>query len=331
MINMDIVRTFIILYSLSVAGKFSSSIGSEFESLNTCSKFHFEEKVLEKLVRLELKMQLLEEKVMAWDNSITSKLDKMGNIKKETETFVQLVQDSQIRDQMQFNNSYQEAIKQFKAKVNNETSSYGDKMNTLLESLSSKIQMFSEAEKKRERVIELMQFTLHQEQVRFNTSFEEVVEMIKVNSNKTLHELISKHQTDFYELVKKRETVAFSAYRTSHQDLSKGTKILFNQVWTNVGNGYNPSTGIFTAPNACLYHITAVVMSAHGDDLYLRLYHNGLAMSGSYNDGDGYKTGTFDLVLNLQKGDKVYIAAKHIDKIYSDVNTYVTFSGHSVW
>ncbi|CAG2223530.1 C1QL [Mytilus edulis] len=328
---MDIVRTFIILYSLSVAGKFSSSIGSEFESLNTCSKFHFEEKVLEKLVRLELKMQLLEEKVMAWDNSITSKLDKMGNIKKETETFVQLVQDSQIRDQMQFNNSYQEAIKQFKAKVNNETSSYGDKMNTLLESLSSKIQMFSEAEKKRERVIELMQFTLHQEQKRFNTSFEEVVEMIKVNSNKTLHELISKHQTDFYELVKKRETVAFSAYRKSHQDLSKGTKILFNQVWTNVGNGYNPSTGIFTAPNACLYHITAVVMSAHGDDLYLRLYHNGLAMSGSYNDGDGYKTGTFDIVLNLQKGDKVYIAAQRIDKIYSDGNTYVTFSGHSVW
>lgn len=195
MINMDIVQTFIILFSLSVAGKFSSSIGSEFESLNTCSKFHFEEKVLEKLVRLELKMQLLEEKVMAWDNSITSKLDKMDNIKKETETFVQLVQDSQIRDQMRFNNSYQEAIKQFKAKVNNETSSYGDKMNTLLESLSSKIQMFSVAEKKRERVIELMQFTLHQEQKRFNTSFEEVVEMIKVNSNKTLHELISKHQT----------------------------------------------------------------------------------------------------------------------------------------
>lgn len=128
-------------------------------------------------------------------------------------------------------------------------------------------------------------------------------------------------------MAKKQETVAFSAYRTSYQDLYKGTKILFNQVWTNKGNGYNPSTGIFTAPKAGLYHITA----EHEDDLFLKLYHNELAMSGSYNDGDGYRTGAFDLILSLQKGDEVYIAAQRSDIIYSDGNAYVTFSGHSVW
>lgn len=49
-------------------------------------------------------------------------------------------------------------------------------------------------------------------------------------------------------MLKKGETIAFSAFRASTQILSTGTKVLFNQVWTNVGNGYQPSTGTFTAP-----------------------------------------------------------------------------------
>ncbi|VDI64754.1 Hypothetical predicted protein [Mytilus galloprovincialis] len=100
----------------------------------------------------------------------TAKLDEINNIKKQTETFVQSVKDSQIQDQTRFNKSYQEVVEYFKIKATNETDIYGDQINTLLESFSSKIEVFTEAEKKRESVIELMQLHLDREQKRFNFS-----------------------------------------------------------------------------------------------------------------------------------------------------------------
>lgn len=132
-------------------------------------------------------------------------------------------------------------------------------------------------------------------------------------------------------MVKKRETVAFSVYSPNEQSLTKGTKVLFNEVWTNVGNGYNPSSGTFTTPKPGLYHFTAVVKIQTRKDVRIRLYHNHLPISGSYIDGHGYKTGTFDVILNLQKGDRVFVGGKHISSIYVDPKTYLIFSGHSVW
>ncbi|CAG2205790.1 unnamed protein product [Mytilus edulis] len=192
--NMDFGRTLISFLSLSFAWALASSIGSEFESSLTCSKFHFEEKVLEKLVRLEHTMQNVEEKMNMWENSITSKLDEMKIVKKQTETFVQSIQDAQLQEQTQFNKSYQDIVQQFKTQASNETVFYGDQMNTLLESLSSKIKLFTEAEEKRESVKELMHSTLHKEQKRLNSSYNKIVDLFKVNSNKALQELILKQE-----------------------------------------------------------------------------------------------------------------------------------------
>ncbi|XP_063404369.1 uncharacterized protein LOC134687840 [Mytilus trossulus] len=274
-------------------------------------------------------MQNLEKKMDKWENSISSKLDEMKNAKEQTETFIQTLQSDKLQDQLKFNRSFQEIVQNFQTRADNETDAYRNQLNTLLESLSSKIQLFTEAEKKRESVKELMQSTLHQEQKRLNSSYNQIVENFKIYTNKTLQELMLKQKQGYAEVVKQRNPVAFSAYRTSSQSLTLGAKVLFNQVWNNEGNGYQPSTGIFTAPRAGLYHITAVVMSTHGQTLYLRLYHNTLMTAGSHVSGRDYETGTFDVILSLQKGDEVYIAGGSYT-IYSDGGTYITFSGHSI-
>ncbi|CAG2192684.1 unnamed protein product [Mytilus edulis] len=191
---MDIVRTIIILFCLSFVWASSSSIGSEFETLPSCSKFHFEEKVLEKLVRLEHKMQVLEEKMDVREKSNTAKLDEISNIKKQTETFVQSVQVAQIRDQTRFNKSYQEIVEHFQTQVDNKAEIYGDQMNAVLGSLSSKMEVFTEAEKKRESVTELMKRSLNREQEKFNSLYDQIVENFKVTSGKTLQELIVNQQ-----------------------------------------------------------------------------------------------------------------------------------------
>lgn len=82
-------------------------------------------------------------------------------------------------------------------------------MRTMLKSLSVKYKEFSAAEKKRGNAMELMQYTLHQEQMRFNQSFDTVLKNTKHHSNNTIHELIAKQQKgkinlkmlEFYHIV----------------------------------------------------------------------------------------------------------------------------------
>ncbi|VDI11040.1 Hypothetical predicted protein, partial [Mytilus galloprovincialis] len=118
----------------------------------------------------------------------------MSNIKKQIKTFMQSVHEAQIRDQTRLNKSYKETVEHFKTQSDNETDIYGDQMNTLLEYLSSKIKLFTEAEKKRESVKESMQFTLDREQKRLNSSFDQIVTNFKITSSKTLQVIIVNQQ-----------------------------------------------------------------------------------------------------------------------------------------
>lgn len=130
--------------------------------------------------------------------------------------------------------------------------------------------------------------------------------------------------------MKKQSTVAFSAYTTKRQDITSITNIKFEKVWTNIGNGYDPITGIFTAPRQGAYHISAVVMSVSGRQLYLKIKHNNKYTAGSLVTGGGYKIGTFDVVFNLQKGDTVSVGSGGSHTVYSDSDKYTTFSGHLI-
>lgn len=76
---------------------------------------------------------------------------------------------------------------------------------------------------------------------------------------------------DYEALMEKRTTVALSAYTTTQQIITSNTNIKIEKIWTNIGNGYDTSTGIFTALRQGVYHITAVVMSVQSKDLYLHL------------------------------------------------------------
>ncbi|CAC5365379.1 C1QL [Mytilus coruscus] len=309
----------------------SSSISSDSESLISCSKFHFEEKVLEKLVRLEHKMDLNEKKLKKWEDAFAFKLEKMDEAIKQTDIFVETVRENQLQEQSRINDSYHEIVERFKVQSNNETEFHGEQMNTLLESLSSKIEEFSVAEKNRENALESLQNTLHQEQNRFNQSFELILENFRLSSNRTIEELTARQQKDYETLMEKRTIVAFSAYTTKPQTITSNTNIKFENVWTNIGNGYDPSTGIFTAPRQGVYHMSAVVMSKNKWELYLHLKHNNEYTAGSYITGDGYKTGTFDVVFSLQKGDKVSVGSKaNSFTVFSNSDQYTTFSGHLI-
>jgi hypothetical protein len=120
---------------------------------------------------------------------------------------------------------------------------------------------------------------------------------------------------------------AFSATRSQSKSLGPGEIILFDKVWTNVGNGYNPNTGKFTAPKGGIYQISGTIMSETRKYLHVYLFKND-KQTVTLFAGLGNATGTINIVFKLQKGETVYM--KHHNNtqiIYSNRNVYCVFSG----
>ena len=90
---------------------------------------------------------------------------------------------------------------------------------------------------------------------------------------------------------------------------SSGT-LVFPKVITNVGNGYNPSDGVFTAPRAGLYVFFVNVQSYSNKIIYVEIVLNGATKvrTMAYSTGsDLYDAGPNLAVLSLQTGDRVWV------------------------
>ncbi|VDI25900.1 Hypothetical predicted protein [Mytilus galloprovincialis] len=133
------------------------------------------------------------------------------------------VQAAQKQEQLRLNESYSEIVDCFRKQMENETEFYGEQIDNLLKSFSLKIHKLTEAEKTRENDIELMQLTFLQEQKRFNQSFHDMGENIKVISNRTIQELFSGRK------------VAMTACVSSGGVKGSGTVVKFGDVRTQVG------------------------------------------------------------------------------------------------
>jgi hypothetical protein len=79
----------------------------------------------------------------------------------------------------------------------------------------------------------------------------------------------------------------------------------FDSIKTNIGGHYSPKTGVFTVPRPGLYMLSATVMSTRGKSLSCDFLVNDV-MSGRLF-GINFSTGSLNTVLQLKKGDRVYI------------------------
>ncbi|CAG2218973.1 SLK [Mytilus edulis] len=136
-------------------------------------------------------MEINEEKLKKWEDAFSSKLDKMEEAIKRTEIFVETVRENQLQEQSRLNESFQEIVDHFNIQSKNVTEIHDKQMDIMLKSLSSKIEEFSVAEKKRENTLGSMQNTLHQEQKRFNQLFD-----IKVRQSMKQTETFEKSMRD---------------------------------------------------------------------------------------------------------------------------------------
>uniref|UniRef100_A0A8C6T4D9 C1q domain-containing protein n=1 Tax=Neogobius melanostomus TaxID=47308 RepID=A0A8C6T4D9_9GOBI len=108
------------------------------------------------------------------------------------------------------------------------------------------------------------------------------------------------------------------------------TTLVFRGVVSNIGNAYNPHTGIFTAPVRGAYHFEFYFVAYGGShSSAVGLVKNGehIFIAGQHQT-NGWGTSANGVTLLLEAGDVVFLRLWQGYVIYDDESHHSTFSGH---
>ncbi|KAI1892233.1 hypothetical protein AGOR_G00131250 [Albula goreensis] len=124
----------------------------------------------------------------------------------------------------------------------------------------------------------------------------------------------------------------YAGLRKQHE----GTEVLkFDDVVTNVGNYYEPTTGKFTCPLPGIYYFTYHVLMRGGDgtSMWADLKKNGqVRASAIAQDADqNYDYAANSVILHLDVGDEVWVQLDGGKVHGGNTNKYSTFSGFLIY
>ncbi|XP_063427026.1 complement C1q-like protein 3 [Mytilus trossulus] len=147
-----------------------------------------------------------------------------------------------------------------------------------------------------------------------------------------LLEMAMKHkgQNNVCQCLGRTKVPAFSSMLSKAQSLGSNDAIKFDKIVTNIRNGYNPTTGIFTAPVAGVYQFSYTVLTGDGKGLVVYLSHNNNMQQSTWLSGSRHETGTNNIILNLKKGDQVAVKSHGSYIVHSGSYLYSSFSGYLI-
>uniref|UniRef100_A0A672YGY0 C1q domain-containing protein n=1 Tax=Sphaeramia orbicularis TaxID=375764 RepID=A0A672YGY0_9TELE len=134
----------------------------------------------------------------------------------------------------------------------------------------------------------------------------------------------------------KDRVVAFSASLVATETRHFGPfsalyTLAFRHVITNIGNAYNPNTGVFTAPVKGAYHFEFYIYghghASHGSGAML--FKNGHHIVIAYEHQPSHTSSSSNgVTLILEVGDVVYVRQWPNTKLIDTGSHHTTFSGH---
>ncbi|XP_053188118.1 heavy metal-binding protein HIP-like [Scomber japonicus] len=170
-------------------------------------------------------------------------------------------------------------------------------------------------------------------EARMNASENEVEELKRQNADMMARLKIS--ETEVEELKRQnadQPKVAFSLGLTDKGQVgpfNTDITLKFSKVFTNFGQVYSPSTGLFTAPVRGAYYFSFNTIDIRSDiSLLVYLYHNDKRVLAIHNySSNGSASVSNSLVLQLEKGDEVYLLLPAGEAVYDDPAHHTSFNG----
>uniref|UniRef100_A0A4W4F737 C1q domain-containing protein n=1 Tax=Electrophorus electricus TaxID=8005 RepID=A0A4W4F737_ELEEL len=153
------------------------------------------------------------------------------------------------------------------------------------------------------------------------------------NQNNLVTQLNSR--VEGLETENKARKVAFSAslleYASGHNGPfnSVTSPMIYKNVFTNFGNGYDSSTGIFTAPVKGVYYFRFYAHCHVGNKMAVSLYKNGAMQCSvfSWKPTNTNGNASNGIVLTLEKGDQIFTKLWDKTWVYDDPASYTSFGG----
>ncbi|XP_062611834.1 complement C1q-like protein 2 [Saccostrea cucullata] len=132
--------------------------------------------------------------------------------------------------------------------------------------------------------------------------------------------------------------IGFTAGLRSSNSGWSSNKLVFTEEIYNHGDGYDFSSGIFTAPASGVYVFYVTLTSYEDSNIFVDIVVNGASKvrarangrreSGDYDDFEyQYQTGTNLVVTSLDRGEKVWVEYHSGRGYYSETVPVSTFSG----
>ncbi|XP_048022287.1 heavy metal-binding protein HIP-like isoform X2 [Megalobrama amblycephala] len=104
--------------------------------------------------------------------------------------------------------------------------------------------------------------------------------------------------------------------------------LTYKKVFTNIGNAYNPVTGIFTAPLKGAYMFRISIYGHGGTPATASIYKNGEQVVTAHDvQAQDRLNASNGVVLILEVGDVVYVRLWSGNRIYDNQHNLNTFSG----
>merc|ERR1712002_459556 len=128
------------------------------------------------------------------------------------------------------------------------------------------------------------------------------------------------------------QEVAFSAGLSHHEYLQENQKVKYDTIFSNVGGGYDSTTGIFTCPVPGIYVFQFHALSHSDSNMWLELHHNYNYVASIWGHVDNdYAAAGNSVILRLAKNDQVYVLTGDTTDLYGQpLEVYGTFTGYMI-
>ncbi|XP_061186955.1 complement C1q-like protein 2 [Saccostrea echinata] len=127
--------------------------------------------------------------------------------------------------------------------------------------------------------------------------------------------------------------IAFHAAIKSHlSNVPVNTIIKYEDVLLNKGKGYDPKTGIFTAPEDGVYFFEWTFITTKKSSVYIEAVVDGVRKASTcvYHQQSNHVSTSGHLLYELKRGNKVWIRTFYITAGYMYADKYTYFSGYKI-